>query len=348
MSHLRAGSMTLLSARSCSAIGASARYLREELPVRLALRALAFQKLPYIVGCNPYIRQVYELYLSSFEHLRLVEPIESIADEEKYTVLLEKLVADHVDVVNVLARGVRESLRFMPSEKLDQFVDDTLKFRTGVRMLAENHLALHRDADNFIGIVCTNLHPKQVIERVAEITTEMCEHKYGIAPRVVLDGHLDTAFSYIPFHLEYSMLELLKNAMRAVVEFALASPDPKAIAALPPIRVTICKGDTDISIRISDQGGGIPADKLGKVWQYGFTTVKEDVDAGSGMLSALMEKDRNEPYGPIAGLGFGLPMSRVYAEYFGGSLQLYSLHGYGTDVYLRLNHIGDQLENIDI
>ena len=40
--------------------------------------------------------------------------------------------------------------------------------------------------------------------------------------------------------------------------------------------------------------------------------------------------------GPIS--GFGLPTSRAYAEYLGGSLTLTSMQGLGTDVYLRLKH----------
>ena len=39
---------------------------------------------------------------------------------------------------------------------------------------------------------------------------------------------------------------------------------------------------------------------------------------------------------PMAGLGFGLPLSRQYADYFGGAMDLYSIEGYGTDVILKL------------
>jgi hypothetical protein len=35
-----------------------ARFLREELPVRFAHRIREFQSLPFIVGCNPYIKSV--------------------------------------------------------------------------------------------------------------------------------------------------------------------------------------------------------------------------------------------------------------------------------------------------
>ncbi|ORY38703.1 alpha-ketoacid dehydrogenase kinase [Rhizoclosmatium globosum] len=38
-------------------------------------------------------------------------------------------------------------------------------------------------------------------------------------------------------------------------------------------------------------------------------------------------------------LGFGLPMSRIYAKYFGGSLDLKSVGGHGLDVFLRVPNI---------
>ena len=43
---------------------------------------------------------------------------------------------------------------------------------------------------------------------------QLCETTYGIAPGVIINGHTQAVFSYIPAPLEYMLQELCKNAMR--------------------------------------------------------------------------------------------------------------------------------------
>ena len=47
----------------------SAQYLHRELPIRVAHRIASFRALPFIVGCNPTILSVHELYIRAFHIL---------------------------------------------------------------------------------------------------------------------------------------------------------------------------------------------------------------------------------------------------------------------------------------
>lgn len=99
----------------------------------------------------------------------------------------------------------------------------------------------------------------------------------------------------------------MKNAMRATVEHS----NKIGRHEHPPIQITIAKSDGDIAIRLRDQGGGIPAAVLPFVFDYSFTTVPKMEDHALDMFSAQATM-QNASGGPMAGLGFGLPMSRTY------------------------------------
>ncbi|PYH94205.1 alpha-ketoacid dehydrogenase kinase [Aspergillus ellipticus CBS 707.79] len=98
-----------------------------------------------------------------------------------------------------------------------------------------------------------------------------------------------------------------------------------------------------ITIRIRDRGGGIPPEVVPNIWSYSFTTFSDfgldDSDNG-GMDALNTIASSGGHLSSIAGLGYGLPLSRAYAEYFGGSIAIQSLWGWGTDVYLTLQGVG--------
>uniref|UniRef100_A0A674GEK6 Protein-serine/threonine kinase n=1 Tax=Taeniopygia guttata TaxID=59729 RepID=A0A674GEK6_TAEGU len=292
----------------------SARYLQQELPVRIAHRIRGFRNLPFIIGCNPTILHVHELYIRAFQKLSDFPPVRS--DEAQYCALLRQLLEDHKDVVTLLAEGLRECRRHIQDERLLRpFLDKTLTSRLGMRMLAAHHLALHEDKPDFVGIICTRLSPKRLVEKWADFARRLCEHQYGTAPRVRINGHVAARFPFIPLPLDYVLPELLKNAMRATMESHLDTP-----YNVPDIVVTIANNDIDLVIRISDRGGWHPSRAAGQgdrvPLQHGRG--QRAGPAPGGPFRGLM--DASGQPGPMHGFGFGLPTSRAYAEYLGGSL----------------------------
>lgn len=223
------------------------------------------------------------------------------------------------------------------------FLDRTLTSRLGMRILAEHHLALHNEKSNHVGIINLAMKPKQLIEKWCDYVRVLCENKYGKSPAFRLNGHLNASFPYIETPLDYILPELLKNAVRANVESHLDSPN------VPPITITIAQNNIDFIIRISDRGGGISHDMIDLVTQYHFTTSGTSTDHRiDGGLFGCMMHEPNSATTKMHGFGFGLPISRAYAAYLGGSLTIESMQGTGTDVYLRLKHIDGKHESFRI
>ena len=63
------------------------------------------------------------------------------------------------------------------------------------------------------------------------------------------------------------------------------------------------EGKEDITIKISDEGGGIARSAMGLIWTYMYTTMKSE---------GLDENFRASDFkAPMAGFGYGLPLSRL-------------------------------------
>lgn len=71
---------------------------------------------------------------------------------------------------------------------------------------------------------------------------------------------------YVPSHLYHILFELFKNSMRAVMEKHQESD------SIPPIQLTIVKGKEDITIKISDLGGGIARSQVDQLFKYMYST----------------------------------------------------------------------------
>ena len=229
------------------------------------------------------------------------------------------------------------------------------------------------DNSSYIGVIDTALQPASIINSCGNFVSEICELKYGVRPTWIIDGEPGTTFAHVPVHLEYIITELLKNAFRATVESGRShEPIVVTIAAEPESprggpssdRRATNKGigegvDTNssikpfedsapgVTIRIRDRGGGISPEVLPNIWSYSFTTFSDEDDLpgqtpGSGSTDALnvISGAGGGEGSSIAGLGYGLPLGRAYAEYFGGGIAVHSLYGWGCDVYLRLKGLG--------
>ncbi|GMH53596.1 hypothetical protein TrRE_jg9207 [Triparma retinervis] len=226
---------------------------------------------------------------------------------------------------------------FEEMQNMHDFLDNFYMSRIGIRMLIGQYLSLRQPPMNdYIGMICSETSPAKIVQQAVDDATFMCTRKYGDAPSVVVHGASNLNFSYVPTHIHYIMLELIKNSMRATVEWHGIDED------YPPIKVIISDGEEneDVVIKVSDEGGGIKRSHMKRVWSYLFTTADPAVQEG---MVAFENVDHSID-SPLAGLGYGLPISRAYARFWGGDLSVMSMEGYGTDVFLHLSRLGDSRE----
>lgn len=299
-------------------------------------------------------------YYADHANIKQVPP-EVTEYNEQFTRCLEQIKKRHDAVVTTVAQGVLEYKRANKGKNIQadvqRFLDRFYMSRIGIRILIGQHIALARtppsdrgaagrigalsgagpdgeEPENYVGIICTNTNVGAMAREAIENARFVCEEHYGLfkGPPVQLICPKNLMFMYIPSHLNHMIFELLKNSLRAVVErYGVENEDH-----YPPIKVIVVEGQEDITIKISDEGGGIPRSEMPLVWTYMYTTAQsEDLDP---------DFQSSDFKAPMAGFGYGLPLARLYSRYFGGDLKLISMEGYGTDAYLHLNRLSTSAE----
>uniref|UniRef100_A0A452H437 Protein-serine/threonine kinase n=1 Tax=Gopherus agassizii TaxID=38772 RepID=A0A452H437_9SAUR len=246
----------------------------------------------------------------------------------------------HNDVVPTMAQGVieyKEKYGFDPfvSSNIQYFLDRFYTNRISFRMLINQHTLLFGGDTNpahpkHIGSIDPTCNVAEVVKDAYETAKMLCEQYYLVAPELEVEEFNAKApdkpiqVVYVPSHLFHMLFELFKNSMRATVELHEGRKE-----GYTSIKTLVTLGKEDLSIKISDQGGGVPLRKIDRLFNYMYSTAPRP----------SLEPTRAAP---LAGFGYGLPISRLYARYFQGDLKLYSMEGVGTDAVIYLKALSSE------
>jgi pyruvate dehydrogenase kinase 2/3/4 len=142
---------------------------------------------------------------------------------------------------------------------------------------------------------------------------------------------------------------------------------------LPPVEIVICVGSEDLTIKVSDEGGsvaaarsasslsgslsricassfalssglgqvsdeggGVPRSRWSKLWHYDYTTSPPCPPIDSSNYHSYRQH--------FSGGGYGLPMARLFARYFGGEVTFSSLEGSGSTGFIQAHRLGTNME----
>uniref|UniRef100_A0A8C8MKB4 Protein-serine/threonine kinase n=1 Tax=Oncorhynchus tshawytscha TaxID=74940 RepID=A0A8C8MKB4_ONCTS len=306
-------------------------FLRQELPVRLSNIMKEINLLPDRLLTTPSVQMVQSWYVQSLmEILAFLDKTpdsHSVLDE--FVDTLVNIRNRHNEVVPTMAQGVIEYKSVfgqdpVTNQNIQYFLDRFYMSRISIRMLINQH-SEYRCQSTKLSIILDNCRAKLV-----------CDQYYLSSPDLMLqeinvnNRKQPISIVYVPSHLYHMLFELFKNAMRATID------NHESSNRLPPIQVMVAIGGEDLSIKVSDRGGGVPFRKIENLFSY--------------MYSTAPTPERGEhSQTPLAGFGYGLPISRLYAQYFQGDLQLYSMEGYGTDAVIHMKALStDSVERLPV
>lgn len=321
----------------------SYNFIKHEIPTRLAGLLLEFNFLPLELQKQRAIHAVRDDHLETFEDLISFPNNPSEEDLTYFDDSLIEVRRRHADTVQNVAKAVMDMKFEMEDQKLEvdvgvetavqYFLDRLYMNRISLRMLTNQHLYVHgTDIPQpfHVGKIDPYCDVVQEINRAYNEAAKLCDMHYGKHPplKLVANNRSEASsvrilFAYVPSHLHHICLEIFKNSMRATVENCSSSKE------LPSLEVLVSKTEDDITIKLSDLGGGIPRLQMTNLFKYMYTTAGR---VGKAHADAVSSSD----IPPIAGLGYGLPLSRLYARYFQGDLDISSVHGVGTDCFLYL------------
>jgi len=328
----------------------SARFIVSEMPIRYAERIRMIEQLPGWEQKQDLV-DVHRSHVETFRDIRFIEfypkrsPYSSgrwSDDGKHFTDIVKAAAIRNQDVVPKVAKAMHElgggdgGESTISSAEADAWLDDFLLSWIGCEMLFSQYLACTQGIPT--GIVDPACDVAGVCREAAVSIQELCLHLFDRVPLISIESHSAAGdergaptFSYIPSFLRYVLNEILKNSCRATLDACETDFDIQT----RPIKVVVCADERQVAIRISDRAKGIPFEVVSRVFSYLFSTARK-------AAKAKEEHGEAPPPSALAGYGVGLPLSRLYARYFGGSLGLVSWPGYGTDVHLLLPRLSTE------
>lgn len=214
--------------------------------------------------------------------------------------------------------------------------------RIQINFLLSHQLCLfnQRNTENskFIGVINPNTNIYDLLEDSIVKTFNLFEsngYDYDLnLPDIKINlNNKDLTISCIPNHVIHIIFEVLKNSVLATMNKNNnnTASSSSSLATKEPIIINVFDDPDSIEIKICDQGGGIPRDKLNKIWSYHYTTTDSKTSENSVELLNSTQKETI-----ISGLGFGLPLCKLYILFNHGEFELINHEGFGVDVIIRL------------
>jgi len=300
----------------------------------LAMESLEDSLGASMSSSNNQLMLVRELYRESFRALREFKRSKLAGDDiAAFSSLVSDLTDKHLNAIPKIAAGIIDlqhrsdcdSVDF--TTKMETFLDGFFLSRVYTEMLMRQYRLVSENKS----VLAQDVSLKELCKKAFQEAAKHSGTYYqgNVLDNAAFDG-MDVRFNGLSLYVYYILFEIAKNSLKAYKKNKI---DP--CWSTRPMRFTCAMDDVDCAVRITDYAGGISRSHLPHLWTYAYSSTPP-MYAKDGTLH---KHDIPKGYvrSPLAGWGCGLPMSRLYAGFMGGSVDVNVLPGIGTDVFVNFS-----------
>lgn len=314
-----------------------AMLIHQEIPHRLRAATTLLHNAPFELSKFRLFREVVEAYRTlGLRVSKMPEPTTAEDARASSASLHRMLKAFRIPLftggfeTRALAIAIAE-LRQSHQEEwhssgmvdtMDKFAAELSTLRISSKLLIDHACAGNHRRN--LGVVHRNYDPRRCASTTVSHAHNLVEKLGNECPDIQIRLHSEAfpehaTLGLVPTHVQYVLIELVKNALQATLDNAKGS-------RLPPVTVDILQSEELTTFTVCDAGAGIPAETLPHIWSYAYTsTGVHPSEVGLAQMT-------------ISGCGVGLALSRTYARYFGGSLKLHETSADGSTFVLEIPH----------
>lgn len=229
---------------------------------------------------------------------------------------------------NMVIESIAEVKQSSDVASVDSMVRQQLKLMT---LLQHTYHLTNERYFHETGCVHQNCDIIPILQGARSQARSVAEHHFVDIPDVLFNGAEQVKITLVPAHLNFAMQEVMKNALHATLLTHHTIGHKEEDALLAPVQVLVEETDDALVITTRDEGIGMSSDALMRATTF----------LGGAKSNPMLLTESQASYqpmsAPLAGLGAGLSLSRVYCEMFGGVLNVHSAgEGKGCEVRIEL------------
>jgi pyruvate dehydrogenase kinase 2/3/4 len=189
----------------------SYKFMKQEVPTRLAGLLLEFNLLPPILLKQAAIQEVRDQYLETFQELLMFPNNPTEADFERFDEVLVNVRLRHVNTIPQMAQAVMDMKFEMEDQKLDvdsgvetavqYFLDRLYMSKISLRMLVNQHLYVHGvniAKPRHVGQIDPYCDVLAEIKKAYNEAARLCDMHYGKHPQMKLISNNRLVYAWAP------------------------------------------------------------------------------------------------------------------------------------------------------